>query len=1165
MRCSASRGRRMAALLAVAAVVFALPVLTATSATADTAPPAATTPTTVSSDLLPTVQIDGVVWAHLVVGNRVYVTGQFTQARPAGAAVGTNQTPRANILAFDITTGALITSWAPTLNAQGRALAASADGQTIFVSGSFTQVNGVARNRVAALDANTGALRAIAVRGTDARVSTIAVSGDTLYLGGIFNTAGNQPRTRLAAYSIATGELLPWAPTANAEVMAMTAPPGGPLVVGGRFTTLNGENNYGLGALSPTTGATQTFAANAIVRNAGESAAIYSLSNNGGTVFGTGYTFGSGGNLENTFSANAANGALTWVSGCLGDTYAAAPIGDALYMVGHPHNCAQIGYFPEQSPRNWQRAMAYRTGPAPDGRLNVSGSFNGRPAPEVLHWQPTLNAGDFTGQSQAAWTAGGNDQYLVLGGEFPSVNGTPQQGLARFAVRSIAPNTDGAQGIGTLAPTMTSIGAGAMRATWTASYDRDNIRSTYELLRGAQLSTAAVVATTTAESAWFSRPTLALTDATAPPGTSQSYRIRVRDPLGNVAVGPTVVASVPAGTLPASTYRSAVLADAPTHYWRLGEAGGNVGLNWAGNRDLTLAGGATRGTVGALSGDADPATTFPGSATTPASTTGTAESGPQTFTVEAWVRTTTTRGGKIIGFGNRNNAASTTYDRHLYMTNGGQIVFGVSPGTVRTVASTAAFNNGQWHHVVGTLSGAGLRLYVDGQLVGERADTTSAQAYTGYWRVAGDTVGTTWPNRPTSAALAGAVDEVAVYPSALSPAQILAHAQLGQGITPNQAPTAAFTETVTDLTVSFDGSGSTDPDGTVASYAWNFGDGQTGTGPTAQHVYGAAGTYTATLTVTDNQGATGTTSHPVTTTPVNQPPTAAFTQSVTNLTAAFDGSGSTDPDGTIASYAWNFGDGQTGTGVTAQRVYGAAGTYTVTLTVTDNRGGTATTSRSVVVTDPPANTTVAADAFARTVASGFGTADTGGAWTVAGSGGTASVNGGSGQLTVGAGKTLTLRLPAVNNRDNDVVHTVGLDQVPTGGGATLSTTVRSTAAGDYRARVKILATGEVQVSLTRVNGTTETSLTTALVVPGLTYAPGQRLQVRAQATGASPTTVQMKVWPAGSPEPAAWQRTATDSTAGLQEAGAVGLVTYLSGSATASTVTRYDDLVVVRP
>ena len=91
--------------------------LVPTAARADTAPAPVTptNPTTVTADPLPTVQVNGVVWSQVVVGNRVYVAGEFTSARPAGAAAGTQETPRGNLLAYDLTTGALISSWAPSL------------------------------------------------------------------------------------------------------------------------------------------------------------------------------------------------------------------------------------------------------------------------------------------------------------------------------------------------------------------------------------------------------------------------------------------------------------------------------------------------------------------------------------------------------------------------------------------------------------------------------------------------------------------------------------------------------------------------------------------------------------------------------------------------------------------------------------------------------------------------------------------------------------------------------------------------------------------------------------------------------------------------------------------------------------------------------------------
>ena len=141
---------------------------------------------------------------------------------------------------------------------------------------------------------------------------------------------------------------------------------------------------------------------------------------------------------------------------------------------------------------------------------------------------------------------------------------------------------------------------------------------------------------------------------------------------------------------------------------------------------------------------------------------------------------------------------------------------------------------------------------------GSRTDTTALEPYLGYWRVGGDVL-SGWPNTPTTRNFAGGVDEVAIYPTALSQATIQAqYALRNGGGGGNQPPSASFTWGATGLTASFNGSGSSDPDGSVTGYAWNFGDGSTGSGVTPSHTYAAAGTYTAQLTVTDNQGATGT-------------------------------------------------------------------------------------------------------------------------------------------------------------------------------------------------------------------------------------------------------------------------------------------------------------------
>ncbi len=160
-------------------------------------------------------------------------------------------------------------------------------------------------------------------------------------------------------------------------------------------------------------------------------------------------------------------------------------------------------------------------------------------------------------------------------------------------------------------------------------------------------------------------------------------------------------------------------------------------------------------------------------------------------------------------------------------------------------------------------------------------------------------------------------------------------------------------------TLTFDGSDSSDNDGNIVSYAWDFGDGGTGDGVSATHSYGAADSYQVNLTVTDDDGLMDQATHTVQIeepAPINQPPTAVISGPTSGLvggTLTFDGSGSSDSDGSIVDYAWDFGDGSTDTGVSANHIYEQAGTYQVTLTVTDDGGLTSETTHSVQTTEEP--------------------------------------------------------------------------------------------------------------------------------------------------------------------------------------------------------------------
>ena len=109
---------------------------------------------------------------------------------------------------------------------------------------------------------------------------------------------------------------------ADAEVWALTLTPDrSRVVVGGQFTTLNGAGTYGMGAVDAASGSVAPWAANQEIRNAGDEAAITSLSTDGTNVLGTAYSFTGGGNFEGSFAANPGTGAIAWMNDCQGDSY----------------------------------------------------------------------------------------------------------------------------------------------------------------------------------------------------------------------------------------------------------------------------------------------------------------------------------------------------------------------------------------------------------------------------------------------------------------------------------------------------------------------------------------------------------------------------------------------------------------------------------------------------------------------------------------------------------------------------------------------------------------------------------------------------------------------------------------------------------------------------
>lgn len=176
---------------------------------------------------------------------------------------------------------------------------------------------------------------------------------------------------------------------------------------------------------------------------------------------------------------------------------------------------------------------------------------------------------------------------------------------------------------------------------------------------------------------------------------------------------------------------------------------------------------------------------------------------------------------------------------------------------------------------------------------------------------------------------------------------------IGQGAQPTAAFVFSPTNPLPTTVVFFNASASRPAPGrTLTNYAWDFGDGTSGSGVQASHAYAVPGNYTVTLVVTDDAGRTATVSQSLTVLTDN--PIADFTfapaSPLVGQNIAFNASTSSAvPGRTIVSYSWNFGDGTSGSGVAVTKSYGSTGTRNVTLTVTDNTGKTGSTTKPITI------------------------------------------------------------------------------------------------------------------------------------------------------------------------------------------------------------------------
>ncbi|MFI5618692.1 LamG-like jellyroll fold domain-containing protein [Streptomyces sp. NPDC051567] len=679
----------------------------------------------------------------------------------AGALIGLGlgPVPRAQAVTPPVTfTADALPTWQP--NGVVRALA-EAGGQ-VFAGGTFSAVrppagaagseqqavnfvaldavNGTPASHLVAVDIASCAPKPSFRPGFTATVRALAVTGDTVYAGGDFLTVGGQQRRRFAAVTTTDGSPRPFRADADEPGRAVELTPDGRnVLLGGDFFTVNGTDTHALAVVDATSGALTTsypgfIETNSVVKDIATDATGFYTANEG-----TG-----GGVFDGRIALGLGDFRQRWRDTCLGATQAVLPYRSVLYSASHAHDCSSVGEFPDGRRHHLLAQPTSGTG--------------------KLGWSPKTNGGigEALGPRVLTVASPGGVPHLWAGGEFTTVNGAAQQSLTRFS-------STGDTG----APTVPLVSAagfrpGEVQVRWRTSLDLDDSRLTYRVYRD---GAATPVATVTADSLFFSRPQASWTDTTAIPGHTHTYRVTATDAAGNTSAlsGP---ASVTAPTS-VDAYPDRVRADGAQLYWRYDEtalpfvadssAGGQNGVH--------LNGPALRRTPGALSG---PSTAIGFDGTGAQVYGDRRRSVGSAYTIETWFRTDTTRGGKLFGLGNNQVQGSNRYDKHLYMTDDGRLVFGVYNGGFRTLTTgTDRYNDNRWHHVVATQGPGGTALYVDGVRKGA-SNVTTHEDFTGYWRAGGDNLGG-WPYRPVSDHWAGLLDETAVYPVVLSAAQVRDH------------------------------------------------------------------------------------------------------------------------------------------------------------------------------------------------------------------------------------------------------------------------------------------------------------------------------------------------------------------------------------------------------
>lgn len=702
----------------------------------------------------PTVspQPEAGVWALALNAGVLYAGGDFTTMRPPGAALGSGQDVAAvRLAAFNTSTGAPVPGFTHSADGRVQSLAVSPDGTTLYAGGVFSVIDGQRRNKLAAFDlTQPGAPLKAWNPNPNGQVRAITVSPDSkdVYFGGSFSTVGTSTvvnRSSVAKVDAATGAPEAWAPSIDGQVDAiLVSPDASEVYFGGNFNVSNGVARRALTAVDTNTGTVNGPVDN-VIATCGPSCStrtdVKVLVTDGTNIYVGAEGLG-GGWFDGTIAINASTGKQVWKDNCLGATQGLAIIGGVLYDASHAHDCSAIGTFGQ---------LPFNSGEASWHHLMAEQTSNGA----TLDWFPTANSGSHnppTGNELGGRAMVTDGTSLYFGGHFTTVNGAGQQGLARFTPTSPAASPTPVTNV-----LVKNVSGGKATVSFSGTSDPDSGVLSYKVYRDGNY-TAPVATFNNIWAHFWQSPLLTFRDSGLSSG-SHYYVIDAVDEGGRTARSAQFATSGTAST----GYANQVKVSSPAKYWRLDETGTTAGDASGHNATGTYQGSMNQGIPGAI--PSDKAIHLGGTGSV--FSNGAAATAPNTYTAEAWIRTTTKTGGRIFGFGNSQAGTSSSYDRQLYMNNDGQLLFGVWNGGAKYTWSAKSYNDGYWHHVAVTQGTNGLRLYVDGVLVSTNTTTTGSN-YSGWWRVGKDSAMSNWPQAPSSAGFTGDVDEFAYFPTMLS-------------------------------------------------------------------------------------------------------------------------------------------------------------------------------------------------------------------------------------------------------------------------------------------------------------------------------------------------------------------------------------------------------------